>query len=581
MCGVILSLYIDSLQHASVILCPIIIMHLGMQAGPGATTPGSNASTRIWAATPGWGLWRSDDMARTWSHADAGLNTSYTFSFLVTHPTNPDIAYVGYGCDSYSGVYRTVDGGTSWQAINNGLDMGMGCMEALAISASDPNVLYVGGGSYAGSIWKSVDGGDTWNKTGGPPAAQAYGLGMQASFMSVDPTNANTVYYATWVTLWVSHDGGATWRDATAFQPEPENDPSGVTWRGTGFSGLVTRAFTFNPFNASVSLFSAMDAGKIWTSYDSLYSWTRQSGLQEFGGGHDASFAMDGLTIYAGTGQPGWPTSYSVEGVAVSTDGGHNWKYCGIPAPLDNGQSLQGNSVYVHPALPNAVWAVYQDGRLYASTNGCANWTQVVLRNSSGGVYNDSSIGVVRGPLTNSNNANLNQAVLYIQTLNGVYNSTDGGVTWAFMPGSPSATLGRTEGLQISFLDNTTVFATVCCWDQWHNGAWEYDAARDSWSVVPGTNNIGSLRSFVASNRLSAAGLPVYAVNTDMDPFGDVCSATGVWVSNDGGASWSQQAAGLPMRRVSSIAWSNDGSTLIAGMNGRGYAQAHVEAIYQ
>ena len=66
------------------------------------------------------------------------------------------------------------------------------------------------------------------------------------------------------------------------------------------------------------------------------------------------------------------------------------------------------------------------------------------------------------------------------------------------------------------------------------------------------------------------------AVTTNEDPWDDYSDATGVWLTEDGGANWTQQNTGLGMRRVKCISFSPDGNTLVCGTNGQGYDRASV-----
>lgn len=198
----------------------------------------------IWAAAVGAGMFRSDDAGRTWVKRSTGLPASYNFAYAAAHPTDPDTAYVA-ACDG-SGVWKTTNGGQAWTAASSGLPTGQ-CFQGFGLAPSDPSTIYVGSYTNQGNAWVSTDGAASWQPTGAPPAAQAYGLGLQASFLSVHPADPKTVLYATWVTLWMSADGGASWHDATAYQP---NVTDAQTWVGTGFSGLVSTNVKFNPYSA-------------------------------------------------------------------------------------------------------------------------------------------------------------------------------------------------------------------------------------------------------------------------------------------------------------------------------------------
>jgi photosystem II stability/assembly factor-like uncharacterized protein len=315
----------------------------------------------IWAAVDGHGMFRSDDGGRTWAKRSGNLPSAVGVGYAANPPAdNGTTAYLA-SCSS-GGIWKTTDGGATWATINAGLDAGE-CYEAFGL-ASDGATLYAGGANTQSHIWVSRDAGATWTASGPPPAAQAYGLGLGASFLSVHPSDPSTVLYSTWVTQWRSTDGGATWKDITASQPNA-SDP--LTWTGNGFSGLVTTNVEFNPFTGRGFL-NGMDAGKIWASADptgkDLSAWTRQSGLNLFGGGNDVTFARDG-TVYAGTGQDGWPTSFSTEGVVRSGDGGLTWEYaCGHPANLS---TVVAWSVHVLPGNSSVLWAVFDDRRLYYS----------------------------------------------------------------------------------------------------------------------------------------------------------------------------------------------------------------------
>src|SRR5580765_6275762 len=132
----------------------------------------------------GDGMYKSTDAGKTWKHA--GLGDSQTVSRIRVHPTNPDIVYVSalghpYGPNAERGVFRTKDGGATWQRIlsrNNDNDTGA---IDITFEPGNPNVLYSslwqtrrtpwsvyppsnGPGS---GLFKSTDGGDHWTEVTG------------------------------------------------------------------------------------------------------------------------------------------------------------------------------------------------------------------------------------------------------------------------------------------------------------------------------------------------------------------------------------------------------------------------------
>jgi photosystem II stability/assembly factor-like uncharacterized protein len=192
---------------------------------------GEPANTR--ANSWGDGVYRSDDGGESWTHM--GLSDSYLISRIVIHPTDPDRVYVAamghlWGANAERGVFRTTDGGASWEKVLFVNDT-TGAMD-LEMDPRDPDVLYAGmwqrfrfgGGdmdeSGPGSgVFKSSDGGDTWTRLG-------YGLPtepMGKIHLSVARGDSRIVYAAILTNepreragsqtgLYRSDDAGETWR---------------------------------------------------------------------------------------------------------------------------------------------------------------------------------------------------------------------------------------------------------------------------------------------------------------------------------------------------------------------------------
>jgi hypothetical protein len=545
----------------------------------------------VWAAASGAGVFRSTDAGRTWAAvAGSGLPAAFSFASLAAHPTDAAVAWVGMA--DGSGVWKTADGGATWAPANTGLETG-GSFESLAVAPSDGDRLYAGNGNEQGKLWVSTDGGGSWAPSGPPPAAQAYGLGLAASFLSVDPADADVVYQATWVTLWRSVNAGANWSDLTAFQPAnatAAGGPPGTVWRGTGFSGLVTTNIKFNEYARlggggggggggstwAQPFLAGMDAGKIWSAVDpSLYGWRRQSGLNLFGGGNDFAFGADGATVYAATGQDGWPSTYSTEGVTVSRDGGVTFAYgCGHPNTTGSGASVVARAVHTVPANTSALWAVFQDGRAYFSGDGCGSWAlQAAL--------NDTVYGLVALPTADADPA---ATTLFAPGDKGVWVTGPGWTTgaasnWTLLPGGPTAWTYSTSWCTLSRAQPDALVCANAWWDTWHSFLWVLNMTQARANLAAGGSGPTGWRqayqppgaAFSTLYRWSDTADGVQAFASNENPYPEASPATGVWVSVDGGGSWSQQNAGLRMRRVSALAFTPDGARLIAGLNGGGF----------
>ncbi|MDP4821440.1 MAG: glycosyl hydrolase [Saprospiraceae bacterium] len=187
--------------------------------GTGSADPRGNVS-------PGKGIYKSTDGGDTWTFI--GLEKAGQIGKLAIHPNNPDIVYAAvlgnvFGPNPERGVYRTTDGGKTWDKVHYVSDK-TGCID-LAMDPNNPRILFAAmwtaerkpwtfiDGSEEGGVWKSTDGGDSWqNVEGGLPGGLLGRIGV-----TVSPVNSKRV----WVLLeaaketdgglYESTDGGQTW----------------------------------------------------------------------------------------------------------------------------------------------------------------------------------------------------------------------------------------------------------------------------------------------------------------------------------------------------------------------------------
>lgn len=145
----------------------------------------------------GWGdgVYKSTDGGKTFTRV--GLENSHHIARIVTHPEDPDIVYVAaqghlWGYTGQRGLYKTMDGGESWQKLENGLpdDGKTGCTD-IKMDPENPAILYTAfwqrlrqphrfdSGGPNGGLFKSEDGGQTWKKlTNGLPQGDIGRIGI-------------------------------------------------------------------------------------------------------------------------------------------------------------------------------------------------------------------------------------------------------------------------------------------------------------------------------------------------------------------------------------------------------------------
>jgi len=179
----------------------------------------------------GGGLWMTDDAGITWKNISDGFFKTGSVGDIAVSESDPNVIYVGMGehavrgvMTSYGdGVYKSTDGGKSWK--NVGLEKTRHISDVV-VHPSNSDVVYVAAqGTVHGpnadrGIFKSTDGGATWRKV------LFVDENTGASSLSMDMTNPRILYAATWThrrypwkvesggsgcSLWKSVDGGETW----------------------------------------------------------------------------------------------------------------------------------------------------------------------------------------------------------------------------------------------------------------------------------------------------------------------------------------------------------------------------------
>jgi len=181
-------------------------------------------SIRGVTTSDGDGMYKSTDAGKTWEHL--GLPNAGQIARIKIHPRDPDLVYVAvqgriWGPSEERGVYRSADGGETWEQVLK-VDAQTGATD-LRMDPTNPRILYAAmwehgrkpwyvlSGGYAGGIFKSTDGGDTWEKKtdGLPELIGKIGIDVSAS----NPQRLYAIVEAEAGAggLYRSDDGGETW----------------------------------------------------------------------------------------------------------------------------------------------------------------------------------------------------------------------------------------------------------------------------------------------------------------------------------------------------------------------------------
>ena len=173
----------------------------------------------------GNGIWKSTDAGRTWSHV--GLEDSHHIPRIRIHPRDPEIVYVAalghlHGPNEQRGVFRSIDGGASWEKVLYVNDSA-GAVD-LVMDPTNPRVLYastwrvrrtpytIDSGGEGSGLWKTTDGGNSWQLLSSNDGMPEPPLGI--SGIAVSPRNPDRLYAiieAESGGVFRSDDAGETW----------------------------------------------------------------------------------------------------------------------------------------------------------------------------------------------------------------------------------------------------------------------------------------------------------------------------------------------------------------------------------
>ena len=318
------------------------------------------------------GVWKTTDAGRTWKPIFDDQPTG-SIGDIAIAPSNPNVVYVGSGeglqrpdLSTGDGMYRSVDGGKTWQhlALRDGQQIA-----SIAVDPKDENRLYVAvlghpyGPNNERGVYRSTDGGQSFQRV-------LFKDDDTGAFqIEIDPKNPRVIYADLWAGrqgpwengawqgkesgLFKSTDGGNTWNKLTKGLPTIEQ-------------GLGRIGFTISRSNPSI-LYATVDAqarfAGIYRSNDSGESWTLVNGDQRLWG-RGSDFAE--VRVH-----PTDPETIFTANVASqkSTDGGktfHGFK--GAPGGDDY------HRIWINPEHPEIMlYAVDQGATI--TVNGGETWS--------------------------------------------------------------------------------------------------------------------------------------------------------------------------------------------------------------
>jgi photosystem II stability/assembly factor-like uncharacterized protein len=281
----------------------------------------------------GDGMYKSTDAGKSWKHV--GLEKSFAIGTVLIHPSNPDIVYAAcmgkvFGTNAERGLYRTKDGGKSWERILYKNDS-TGCINVV-FDPSNPNTLYaslwqscrnpysLSSGGAGSGLYKSVDGGNSWKDISKQPGLPVGLLGKIQ--LSTTPAKPDRVYAS------IENENGGIFR----------SDDRGDHWMRT----TDDRNLRKRPWYFSTILADPQNADVIWCLNVQL--WKSTDGGLKFS--QMPSMHGDHHDIWINPKNPKYMILGDDGGGCVSDDGGSHYTELDFPTAQFYHVSLDNDFPY-------------------------------------------------------------------------------------------------------------------------------------------------------------------------------------------------------------------------------------------
>lgn len=619
----------------------------------------------------GDGMYKSTDGGTTWTHL--GLRDSQMIAMIDVDPTNPNRLFVAalghpYGPNAERGIFRSLDGGATFEKVLYKDEYTSG--NDVRIDPENPNIVYAmlwqqqqafweGGGFGGGGngIFKSMDGGTTWKQlTGGLPSVLQANIAIAPSnsrimyamvaaatptggsgpigfykstdagetwFLAVkgadgrgtgpidprplvrigggdlptivvDPKNENVVYSASTV-MWRTEDGGLTW---SAVRGAPGGDDYQKIWINPNNSDIIVAVADQGGVvsaNRGVSWsnwYNQPTAAMYHVSTDNSFPYRVCGGQQDSGSACVASSSMDGEITFHD-----WhPVNIQEYGIAAPDPRDPDMVYGSQRSGVSLYNRKTGQTTYVGPDMsakgpggasynrnvrtmpihwspvdPNVLY--YVSNVVWKSVDRAHSWTRIspdLARQTwetpaSAGKYASTVTPSPLGTITALSPSPRSAAVLWAGTDDGnIQVTTNGGASWKNVTPPAIKPWTRIFNIEAGHFDINTAYAAANTMriDDMNPHFWRTHDGGKTWTEI---------------NTGLAGGAVANSIREDPRQRGLLYAATEtqVWVSYDDGDHWHTLRLNMPAISVRDLQLKDDStclcSDLIAGTHGRGY----------
>jgi len=570
----------------------------------------------VWAPNAERGVFRTADGGKTW-HKVLFVNDTTGVSDLVMVPGNPRLLFAAMwqfvrhpwelvSGGAASGIYRSKDGGLTWERLKDGLPTGLLGRIAVAVGPTNPSHVYALIETTQGMLWDSKDQGDHWSKV-----SDFHGLSARPFYFSllhVSPVDDRKLFFSSYLLL-RSDDGGKTTTpidrgvhvDHHALWIDPQNPDRMI--QGNDGGAYVTESGAKNwryLNNLPIEQFYMVAADNntpymLCGGLQDNNAWCGPSSGTAGGGGAGGAGGSGGLngsewfTVTGGDGEYAVPAPSDSSILYVDSQNGNITR---VDLKTGLTRSIRPYLSTVNEMKPanlkyrfnwtspitvsprDANTAYIGANVVFKTTDGGERWTALspdLTRNdkakqvtSGGPIEYDISGAETYNTIITVNLAPTDSNVIWVGTDDGLVQVTrDGGKTWSDVsgrfPGLAKDAEGRVYQIGISPFDAGTAYLSV-----------DRHQLDDRRAYVYKTVDYGKTWTDIGKGLPQDEPVHVVRENPNLRGFLVLGSDAALWYSRDGGGSWKSLKADFPTVPVYDVQFVKRSHDLVVATHGRG-----------
>ncbi|MFL6216470.1 MAG: VPS10 domain-containing protein [Blastocatellia bacterium] len=395
-------------------------------------------SNLLYLGTSDGQLFRSTDGARTWRRVKPGIGErGLSIDSIAIDPHDSRTLYVGAWAvarDVDGGVFKSEDGGEHWKLLDGTKKLSV---RSLAIAPSDSNIVMAGSANddpKLNGTWRSTDAGKTWQRISPEGDKEIHNI----ESIAIHPRDPNQIYVGTWHLPWKTTDGGVTWKqtgykgngviddsDIFGVSVDPTNPDlvylnacSGIYRSNTGgehwnkipgipFTARRTYYLLPHPTNPNI-IFAGTSEG-LWRSKDGGKRWMLIT---------SKSHVIRSVIV----------TPDKPQRVLIATD-----DYGVLESNNLGDDFAEANIGFIHRHILAILPDAQERGRLLASVFHDGSAGSIFVSGDGGESWQSSSRGLGARDVFAFYQMPDNPSVIYAGTNTGVFRSSDRGASWSFV----------------------------------------------------------------------------------------------------------------------------------------------------